>query len=261
MKLEYIYTSYHSQRKGQFENRADAPAGPPGRSPATLKHQSMSRQLKRKVQPEILDSLPENHPEAVHNRRDLRLINFLMGNFRWFQRILPQHVRRGETGLELGAGDGSLGRRLFESGRLPDKVQVDGLDLWTRPDCWPERWRWRREDLLSFSSFDQYDFILGNFIFHQFTDEDLARLGARLRRRARVIVACETVRRTIHLRQIWLLRPLGINRVSWHDGRVSIRAGFLDEELPDRLGLSRETWDVQCHTSPLGAYRMIAVRR
>ncbi len=217
--------------------------------------------MKREVQPEILDSLPEGHPEALHNRRDLRLINFFMGNFRWFRRTLPGHLRDGETGLELGAGDGSLGSGLFRSNRLPSGVGIDGLDLWSRPDTWPKTWRWHREDLLAYSGYDRYRFFLANFILHQFTDEQLAGLGARLRRNARVIVACETARRVIHLRQVWLLRPLGINRVSWHDARVSIRAGFLGEELPDLLGLHPESWRIQCHTTTRGAYRMIAVRR
>jgi len=38
------------------------------------------------LQAELLDSLPPDHPDALHNRRDLRLTNALMGNSRWFQR-------------------------------------------------------------------------------------------------------------------------------------------------------------------------------
>jgi hypothetical protein len=37
----------------------------------------------RQVLPEILDHLPADDPEAIGSRRDLRRINFLMGNKRW----------------------------------------------------------------------------------------------------------------------------------------------------------------------------------
>src|SRR5688572_14054246 len=39
--------------------------------------------MQRTVQPEILDSLPHDHPDALHNRRDLRLTNFVTGDHRW----------------------------------------------------------------------------------------------------------------------------------------------------------------------------------
>jgi hypothetical protein len=60
----------------------------------------------RTLQPELLDSLPSDHPDARHSRRDLRVINRLMGNHRWFARTLPPLVRAGEHALELGAGNG-----------------------------------------------------------------------------------------------------------------------------------------------------------
>ncbi len=221
----------------------------------------MNDPLKREVKPEILDSLPEDHPEALHNRRDLRLINVLMGNFRWFRRTLPGLLRPGDTGLELGAGDGSLGNRLLRSGTLPPGTNIDGLDLWRRPPDWPDSWGWHREDIQAFSGYDRYSFVLANFILHQFTDDELAEIGARLRRNARFILTCETARRAVHLRHLWLLKPLGINRVSWHDARISIRAGFIGHELPGLLGLSRDSWQIRCHTTQLGAHRMIAVRK
>lgn len=221
----------------------------------------MTDSFPREVRPEILDSLPEDHPDALGNRRDLRTINALMGNVRWFRRVLPGRLREGEAGLELGPGDGILGARLRRSGRLPAAVRVDGLDFWKRPKIWPSSWQWHREDLLDFTGYDRYRFFLGNLIFHQFEDAQLAELGARLRRGARLIAACEPCRRTLHLRQFQLLKPLGMNRVSRHDGQVSIRAGFRDDELPRLLGLSPDTWEIRCSTTLLGAYRMLAVRR
>ena len=40
----------------------------------------------RLLVPEILDGLPPEDPEARRSRRDLRRINFLMGNERWIAR-------------------------------------------------------------------------------------------------------------------------------------------------------------------------------
>jgi len=213
--------------------------------------------MRRTLQPELLDSLPPDHPDALRNRRDLRLTNLLMGNHRWLLRTLPPLLRPGESALELGAGTGELGTRL--AGR---NVPVDGLDLWPQPADWPAGHAWHRADLQHFSGYDRYAAILGNLIFHQFAEADLATLGANLRRHARIILACEPVRRRVSQILYRTLGPLfGANHVSLHDAHVSIAAGFRGDELPRALGLDASQWDCQCTTTALGAYRMIALRR
>jgi hypothetical protein len=213
--------------------------------------------MRRTLEPEILDSLPPGHPDALHNRRDLRVINRIMGNHRWFAQSLPPLLRPGESVLELGAGTGELGARLATRG-LP----VDGLDLWPRPPGWPAGRNWHITDLRTFADFARYPAVIGNLIFHQFSDADLAGLGAMLRRQARIILACEPMRRRRSQTLYSALAPLfGANYVSRHDGRVSIAAGFCDHELPALLGLDPAEWDCRCTTTPLGAYRMIAIRR
>ena len=67
----------------------------------------------RAIKPEILDQLPENHPDALHNRRDLLIFNHLMGNFRWFYRELKKRLDKNDHLLEIGSGLGDLGRWLF----------------------------------------------------------------------------------------------------------------------------------------------------
>jgi hypothetical protein len=213
--------------------------------------------MRRELQAELLDSLPPDHPDALHNRRDLRLTNRLMGNHRWLARTLPALLRPGESVLELGAGTGELGARLAARG-----VGLDGLDLWPRPAGWPPARAWHRTDLLAFDGYDRYAAIIGNLIFHQFTAADLAALGRNLRRSVRVIVACEPARRRFSQVCFARLAPLfGANHVSLHDAHVSIAAGFCDEELPRMLDLEPADWDCRCRTTALGAYRMTAVRR
>ena len=213
--------------------------------------------MPRILQPELLDSLPPDHPDAQHNRRDIRRINRLMGNFRWFAHTLPPLLRPGEIPLEMGAGTGELALNLARRG-----IDVDALDLWPTPKLWPADRRWHRADLRHFSGYGDYPVILGNLIFHQFSEEDLAALGTQLRASARVIIACEPLRRPLSQTFYQLFGPLmGANHVSLHDAHVSIAAGFCDEELPRALGLARPDWDVRCTSTALGAYRMVAVRR
>ena len=212
--------------------------------------------MQRTLQPELLDSLPPDHPDALHNRRDLRLTNAIVGNPRWLGRQLPRLLRTGETALELGAGTGELGLRLARAG-----VPVDGLDLWPRPAAWPAARAWHQADLRSFAGYGDYAVVVGNLIFHQFNASDLRELGRRLGENCRVIVACEPHRRRVSQLLYRTLGPVfGANHVSLHDAHVSIAAGFRGHELPELLGLD-DRWQVRCHTTLLGVYRMVAVRR
>ncbi len=212
--------------------------------------------MNRVCEPEILDSLPFDHPDAVHNRRDLRLINLFMGNGTWFERVLPPLIRPGERALELGAGVGELGLRLNRCG-----LSLDGLDLWPRPALWPRGCEWLAEDLKTFSGYDTYAVVIGNLIFHQLTDAELAVLGAKLRRRARIIIACEPSRRRMSQRMMTTFAPLfGANHVTLHDAHVSIAAGFIGDELPLALGMDPGAWNYSCRMTALGAFRMVAVR-
>jgi hypothetical protein len=213
--------------------------------------------MNRACEPELLDSLPHDHPDAVHNRRDLRLINRVMRNRAWFERTLPRVLRPGERVLELGAGMGEMALRLNSRG-LP----VDGLDLWPRPAAWPSRREWHVADLRTFGGYGPYPVVIGNLIFHQFNEAELAELGSRIRRNARVVVACEPLRRRMFQTAMVALAPLlGANHVTVHDAHVSIGAGFRGAELPAALGMTPDEWDFSCTSTPLGASRMVAVRR
>jgi 2-polyprenyl-3-methyl-5-hydroxy-6-metoxy-1,4-benzoquinol methylase len=211
--------------------------------------------MDRSIEPELLDTLPPNHPDAMHNRRDLRLTNAFMRNHTWFVRTLPGLVRSGERVLEVGAGTGELGRKLAARG-----VTVDGLDLWPRPEDWPETANWHQADIRTFTGWSEYAVVIGNLIFHQFTDSELREIGRHLRQ-ARLVLACEPLRRRLSQVMYRAVAPLlGANYVSLHDAHVSIAAGFLDRELPHTFGFASPEWDVRCTPTHLGAYHMIACR-
>lgn len=212
--------------------------------------------MPRIVEPELLDALPPNHPDALHSRRDLRLINAILGNHRWIVRTLPPLLRAGERALELGAGSGELARKLARRG-----VSVAALDRWPQPAGWPPAWPWHVADLRSFEGYGGHAAIVGNLIFHHFGAAELAEIGAKLRATARVVVACEPARRRASQVLFRSIAPmLGANHVSLHDARVSIAAGFEGDELARALGLDAPRWSVRCRTTALGTCRLVALR-
>lgn len=211
----------------------------------------------RVILPEILDTLPSDSPAARASRRDLRVINRLLGSHAWFRAILRERRRPGDDVLEIGAGTGELGRALHAF--VPE---LAGLDRMSRPCNWPPLAPWFETDVLSFGRWREFPVVIGNLFFHHFDGERLARIGAQLDRHARLIVASEPLRAPRARRLFSLLCPvIGAHPVTRHDGRVSIGAGFRGEELPRLLRLDPSVWRWRIRESWLGASRLVAERR
>lgn len=202
---------------------------------------------RRVVEPEILDGLDPSSREARRNRRDLRRLNALMGNFGWFAQRLREAFPRGGRFLEIGAGDGGLGRFLKRS--LPGTV-VEGLDLWPRPAEWPADWGWHRENVVTFDRYDAYDAVLCNLILHQFEDPVLVEIGGRILRAGVPMFVVEPCRKVFPYLAIRLTFPF-VGSVTRHDAPVSIRAGFRRGEVGRILGIP----DGIETESPLGTLR------
>ncbi len=216
-----------------------------------------SKYVQRRLVPELLDSLPPDHPDALHSRRDLRVINRVMDNAPWFRAALASRVLPGERVLELGSGTGELAAVLRSVAPL-----FDSIDRVPRPPAWPADARWHQADIMEFAGWSDYPVVIGNLILHHFDDEALRDLGNALSPHARLLVFSEPTRKRLN-QWLWnVAAPLGgANHVTRHDGRVSIAAGFRHDELPRALGLDPALWSWQITNSWLGAYRLIAERR
>jgi hypothetical protein len=212
--------------------------------------------MPRTLQPEILDSLPPDDPEAVRSRGDLRVINGVMGNHRWVLGEIARLRRPGERVLEIGAGTGDLLLALAAGA-----VAADGLDLAPAPQGLPAGSAWHQSDVRSFEGIGNYPIVVANLFLHHLTEADLRAMGGRIAGSARVVIACEPSRSRVAALLAWGYgMASGFGPVTRHDAQVSIRAGFLGSELPVTLGLEPPAWSVACRETGRGAYRMTAVR-
>lgn len=209
----------------------------------------------RRLTPEILDALPPESPGARASRRDLRALNALMGHRRswrsWLRREFGSAPPRAIA--ELGAGDGAVaaGNLLaaFPEGRGATLLLVD------RSPCVADSTlRTLREAgwLVRVVAADVFDWLqdsppldamCANLFLHHFDDAALARLFAAASRTTRIFAALEPHRGWPGLAGAALLPLIGAHRVTRHDARVSVEAGFRAGEL--RALWPRDGWECE----------------
>ncbi|MGJ8639128.1 MAG: hypothetical protein ACSHYA_07005 [Opitutaceae bacterium] len=215
--------------------------------------------MQRTLTPEILDSLDSSHPDAQGSRRDLRIINRLMGNWRWIEKQLPDLPAENQYYCEIGAGDGALAVHLINKLKPPNYLAMDIVES---PTGIPKQLDWRQTNLLTSPDYGDSSHLIASLILHHFDAEELGQIGKDIADSSvRYLVVCEPCRRNWHKYQLAAGRLIGFNRVTLHDGRVSIEAGFRGDELPELLGLDANTWRWEITETFMGAYRMVAKRR
>ena len=207
--------------------------------------------MRRVVEAEILDDLDPADPDAVRSRRDLRLINKLMGGPSWVVQQVSelQGIRRI---VELGAGDGALCNQL--KSMRPD-YEVVAVDLISKPDAVREDVRWEKINVLDYEGFDQHTVVVANLFIHHLLDDELRVLGERLKS-VNAIVFAEPHRKTSALWMGRCLFPL-VNHVTRHDMIVSIKAGFVSGEVPSLFDSGLQ-WSEE--VGLLGGIRMKGVK-
>ena len=216
--------------------------------------------LPRILEPETLDHLAPDDPAACRARRDLRRVNRVMGARaileRALARVVPPTPPTPLRIIELGCGDGLLMLDVARSRHaLLRDVELTLLDL--QPIVTPKTfaayaaagWRARSltEDVLTWAEGDatdgRWDIVVANLFLHHFEGEALRRLLAGCARRADALAVCEPRRSRFALGASHLVVFLGANAVTRRDAVLSVRAGFVDDELeqawPDRSGAWR----------------------
>ena len=200
--------------------------------------------MERRVEPELLDTMPPEAGGAVRSRADLRRLNRWMGHATIAVNALtaafPQPPRRI---VELGAGDGSLllqvASRLPPAWRGTSGLLVDRHDVvsqeaqkaflslgWSVETSRADVFEWLR----NFEAED-CDALLANLFLHHFSPSDLSELFRESARRTRVFIGIEPLRSRWALAFTRMLRLWGFNSVTCHDAPVSVRAGFTGKEL------------------------------
>ncbi|SHJ12019.1 hypothetical protein SAMN02745181_1229 [Rubritalea squalenifaciens DSM 18772] len=211
--------------------------------------------MERAVLPELLDELAADDLRAVRSRRDLVFLNALMGNERWILRRLKKLLpAQGGRVIELGAGQGMLMRKIA---RAHPQARLEAIDLMPEPQGLGSV-EWRQGDLFQMGLDFDGAVVVANLFLHHFEQAELRVLGELLQG-AKVLIACEPERRSLHLWQGRVLSPL-LGEVTRHDLAVSVGAGFRGDELMDFLGMDAG-WQWQLERTWRGAHRVVGVRQ
>jgi len=229
--------------------------------------------LPRRVEPEMLDQLPETDPRAIRSRRDLRRINRFMAA----QSILCRAIDAATRGksprhiVELGAGDGTLLLRVAHrrAAQWPgvEVMIVDRKDLVaskTREGFARLGWTLRVVTGDVFDWLDETpavprDLMLANLFLHHFAGAALARLLAGIAARSSAFVACEPRRAATALVGSHLVGLLGCNAVSRNDAVLSVHAGFRDTELTETWPKTG-SWQIDEYPAGLFTHCFLATR-
>jgi hypothetical protein len=230
--------------------------------------------ITRTLHTELVDELPADHPEAMGSRRDLRLLNSLMGHTGILARSLKSACRRNASLrlVELGAGDGrvllQVARRLARKWYDVDAVFVDLQDLLlteTKADFAVLNWGARsvKADILQWltdTADEKCDVILGNLVLHHFSNEQLRALFSLAARKTDALIAVEPRRARFPLFCARWLSVIGCNPVTCHDAPISVRAGFKEREL-SALWPSGGNWELKERAAGLFSHHFVARRK
>ncbi len=233
--------------------------------------------MKRIVEPELLDTLPPEDSRAVRSRQDLRRVNWWMRNHAIMARALRSHLSQSPRHItELGAGDGnfllqvvkkfSMGQVFSRFDRLPATAilldQQKNISVKTRRAF--AELGWRAEPVVT----DVFDWkpggdtqqvVIANLFLHHFDDARLSQLLGKISQNAKLFVAIEPYRFKLPSLAGSLLWLIGCNDVTRHDAAISVRAGFVDQEISS-LWPDKKNWEFIERRAGLFSHLFIARR-
>lgn len=223
--------------------------------------------MKRSVKPELLDSLPPDDPAAQHSRRDLHRVNAWMRNHSIMARALKAHAPDSFSQItELGAGDGNFLLHVAQKLQVPN-VQATLLDLQKNISDETlavfQKINWRAQpvvaDVFDWLQKDESnsEIIIANLFLHHFEDARLAELLKQISARTKLFIAVEPHRIRFPFGGAQLLRFIGCNHVTLHDAEVSIRAGFVRDEI-SALWPEAKNWRLTEHRAGVFSHLFVA---
>jgi hypothetical protein len=224
--------------------------------------------MKRIGEPELLDELPADDPQAVQSRRDLRRVNFWMGNGIIAAKAMIENSSQVPKRIvELGAGDGSFLRSAMKRTGWEgvNVTLVDRQNIVAPQTIASFRMADATVAVVAADVFDwlpgadEADVMLANLFLHHFDDSRLASLLKMISDRADLFIAIEPRRTFFADFSGQLLRLIGCNSVTRHDAVVSIRAGFAGREISE-LWPDRKNWMLTERNAGLFSHLFIARR-
>jgi len=246
----------------------------------------------RVVEPELLDELPAQAPDAQRSRCDLVRINALMGHAEMIRKHLQRS--RAKRVVDIGAGDGTLlasalkgisgiqevvlvDRQIIVSDRTltalrsrAGKITVLEADVfqWLRSPPNPSANLVHAIDETNIASESRLQAesgeivataIIANLFLHHFQGTQLGELLKLAADRCDLFIACEPRRGAWPGFAASLLGLIGCNRVTRHDARISVRAGFRDREL-SAIWPDPDLWQIEEREAGLFSH-LFVVRR
>ena len=227
--------------------------------------------MNRRVEPELLDTLPPDDPRALRSRQDLRRVNWWMGNHATMAQALGKNAGQASRDpiLELGAGDGhfllTVARKLSPGWAGVQATLLDRqlpISETTRQNFTALRWDvfTAMEDVFNWLPPPGAGrIILANLFLHHFEEAKLSELLQKIAGGGRLFIAVEPRRMALPALGGVLLALIGCNDVTRHDGAASIRAGFVDQEI-SALWPDKHRWHLTEQRSGLFSHLFIARR-
>ena|ERR1051326_2310006 len=229
--------------------------------------------MQRIVEAEWLDGLPALDPKARGSRRDLRVLNYWMGNAgivaRSLNSVSVEHAAK--RLIEIGAGDGHfmlrVARQLGPGWGSKNAVLVDRQNAvsgdtlkgfaalgWGVESVQADVFEWMQRPAALAG-----DIVVANLFAHHFDDGQLAALFCKIAKAAGCFIALEPQRSLWSLSFSLLVGVLGCNRVTRHDAPISVRAGFAGNDL-SRLWPETPEWRRVEHRAGPFSHLFIASR-
>lgn len=185
---------------------------------------------KRIIKPELLDHLPPQF--ARRNLADLVRINETFGGHSVIRRALARVADPNDefTLLDLGAASGDTARLVHE---LYPRASVTSLDKnFVNLEAAPAPKLLADAFHLPFRA-ETFDYVICSLFLHHFENREVvALLGSFYRIARRALLVCDLERHVLPYSFLAATRWLfGWDRVTVHDGMISVRAGFRPREL------------------------------